>query len=197
MTIPIVMAVEDRLSEVVASRLLEESAVDYILVNCLCRGGFGYLKKNINKYNQAALHQRFFVLTDLDNPGLCPQALIDSWLTFPKNPELIFRVAVVEVESWLLADREAFSDFARVSVNLIPNDVEAIPDPKACLVSLARRSAVRSIREDLVPVSGSTSKQGPNYNNRLGEYIRTHWRPHVASQSAGSLSRCIAALGRK
>lgn len=197
MGVPIIVAVEDRLSGVVAHRLLEESRVEYDLLNCLCRGGFGYLKKRINSFNSAAQHQRFFVLTDLDNPRICPQALIESWLSSPKNPQLIFRVAVVEVETWLLADRETFADFVGVSRSLIPPDVESIDDPKGFLVGLARRSRFRVVRQDLVPTSGSTSKQGPNYNDRLSDYVRSHWRPSIASRHAGSLSRCVAALDER
>ncbi|MDF2210039.1 hypothetical protein L1F28_15070 [Arthrospira platensis NCB002] len=42
----------------------------------------------------------YLVLTDLDKSE-CPLAIINEWLkSQPKHPNLLFRVAVKEVESW-------------------------------------------------------------------------------------------------
>jgi len=62
-------------------------------------------------------------------------------------------VAVREVEAWLLADGTNFSRFLRVQEGALPKDVEAIKDPKACLIGLARKSRSREI--------ASVSRHGP------------------------------------
>jgi hypothetical protein len=104
--IPINLAVEDELSEVVSRKLLKVTRRSYVVGACYSQGGFGYLRKKISGFNNAAKGTPFFVLTDLDR-GPCASALIGEWLPspIPKHPNLILRVAVQEVEAWLLAAR--------------------------------------------------------------------------------------------
>jgi len=45
-----------------------------------------------------------------------------KWLPYPKHPNLLFRVAVKEVEAWLLAHRAAFATFLGISDKLIPQE---------------------------------------------------------------------------
>ena len=116
--ISIHIAVEDVLSEAVVRKLLSESSINYYIGSCYGKIGFGYLKNKINGFNNAAKGNPFFVLTDLDTSFNCPPELIANWITGDKNPNLIFRVAVKEVESWLLADGKNFSSFLKVNQKL-------------------------------------------------------------------------------
>ena len=100
--IPIVIAVEDYLSEAVLRVMFMQSTRAYAVGNCLGRKGSGYLKKKIKGFNQVAKGIPFFVLTDLDQTD-CPPLLIGKWLSIPKHENLLFRIAVREIESWLLA----------------------------------------------------------------------------------------------
>ena len=52
--IPIDLVVEDELSESVARKLLESSSQSYALRIVYSRGGYGYIKKNIFGFNNAA-----------------------------------------------------------------------------------------------------------------------------------------------
>ncbi len=106
------------------------------------------------------------MLTDLDKKE-CPLALLQEWLSSPKHPNLIFRVAIIEVEAWLLAHREAFAEFLGISVHLIPDDLDTVADPKQFLIGLANRSRKRILREAIVPSGNSTSKIGKDYNGQL------------------------------
>lgn len=124
--IPINLAVEDDLSEVVLKEILKQSQRPFSVGMCLKRQGYGYLKKNISGINHAAKGSPYLVLTDLDKNS-CPLALIEEWLSQPKHPNLIFRVAVIEVEAWLLAHREAFAQFLGIPANLIPYDLDNEP----------------------------------------------------------------------
>jgi hypothetical protein len=148
------------------------------------------LKKTIKGWNGAAKSIPFAVLTDLDKYS-CPAELIAEWLTVPKHPNLLIRVAVREVESWLLADQRSMSGFLGISQNVLPQSPDDLPDPKAFLIELARMSRHGLIRESIVPRKDSTAKLGPGYNGCLGWYVRTHWRPEVAKLSSPSLSRAI------
>jgi len=109
-------------------------------------------------------------------------------------PYLCFRVAVREVEAWLMADAATLASFLGVVRNRIPPNPEQLDDPKTETVNLARRSQRRAIRKDMVPRAGSGRSVGPAYASRLIEYVRTSWRPEAASEQSQSLRRAIACL---
>ena len=112
---------------------------------------------------------------------------------------MCFRVAVREVEAWLLGDHEKLATFLGVAVSRIPRDPEAEMDPKTTMVELARRSRRREIREDMVPRPESGRDVGPAYASRLIEFVvggEVSWRLDVASRSSESLRRCLACMRR-
>ena len=189
MIIPINFVYEDELSEFAMTKLVNSFGNKYYIGNLYNGGGFGYIKKNINGFNEASIATPFFVLTDLDN-GICPLSLIDEWLKHPKKPNLIFRVAVREVEAWILADIEGFSHFLGISQTHFPADPESIADPKALLIQLAGRSRKRDVREDIIPINAN-AKIGPNYNGRLMEFVLGEWNINRAKDRSDSLSRAF------
>jgi hypothetical protein len=192
--IPIHIAVEDVLSEVVVKRLLQWSDRQFAVGVTYNRGGFGYLKSNIEGFNNAAKGTPFFVLTDLDRYD-CPPALMKDWLSIAKHPNLIFRIAVREVESWLLADRIHFSRFLGVNEKLIPKGVDDnIVDPKLFLLKIAQKSRYSELKKDLLPPINSNRKIGPNYNGRLTEFVVTKWDPHLGQQYSNSLDKAMNAI---
>jgi len=151
------------------------------------------LRKKIRAYNLAAQHAPWVILVDLDNDADCAPALCQAWLPNPA-PRLCFRVAVRQVEAWLMADLGALANFLGVSQGKIPANPEALPDAKREMVNLARASRRRDIREDMVPRQNGDRVVGPAYTSRLIEYTDQYWRPHVAAQRADSLRRAIACL---
>jgi len=187
------IAVEDKLSEAVFRSLIEKYRTDLSIKTCYCQGGSGYLKKKIRAFNQAARVIPFFVLTDLDRT-VCPPELIHKWLVYEKHPHLLLRVAVKEVESWLLADRENLSRFLSVSTARVPLDAEKIENPKEFLISLAHHSRKRTIRDGIVPRHGSTAFYGPDYNNLLINFVVKDWDIETASGNSDSLARAITAI---
>ncbi len=188
--IPINLAVEDALSEAVLRKILQAR---YDVGDCYKRGGFGYLKKNIHGFNNASKGMPHIVLTDLDMRE-CAPTLIEEWLQVPIHHNMLFRVAVREVESWVLADRDRFAKFLGIRKTLVPVNVDAIDDPKKCLINLARKSRKRNLREDIVPTEGSTAKQGPDYNGRLISFVKEFWNPYEAMHNSPSLERAIKAV---
>lgn len=190
--IPIDLATEDELSEVTLLRIVAE-VNRYAIGTAYRRGGFGYLQRTIGGWNSAARGKPFIVLTDLDAHE-CPLRLISNWLHVERHPNLLFRIAVREVESWLLADCENLSEFLGVSSTLIPLVPDNLPDPKAVLVNLARRSRSKEVRDRLVPRAGSTAKQGPDYNGCLGPFVRSRWNVGAAQARSPSLARTVARL---
>ncbi|MFN8453408.1 MAG: hypothetical protein U0401_01855 [Anaerolineae bacterium] len=191
--IPINLAVEDTLSEAVARKILRESGQPYSVGICYSRRGFGYLKKMIKPFNYTAKGMPYLVLTDLDESE-CPLALINEWLLHPKHPNLLFRIAVKEVESWLLANQSAFAKFLGIREELIPTDVDRIDNPKQFLVNLARESRYRSLREAIIPRRNSTAQVGPDYNGRLIYFVEKYWQVQVAVEHSLSLRRTFNTL---
>lgn len=192
--IPINLAVEDALSEAVLRVLLNSSDKPYAVGACYTQAGFGYLRKSIRGFNNAAKGCPFLVLTDLDSTGCAPE-LMQEWLPDEIHKNLLFRVAVRSVEAWLLGHREGIAGFLGVSASAISESPDDLPNPKAALIELARRSRKSGVAEDLVPRAGMTSVQGPNYNGRLISFVAKGWRPELAMKNSPSLARTLRALG--
>ncbi|HLP90561.1 MAG TPA: hypothetical protein VK184_18515 [Nostocaceae cyanobacterium] len=193
MEISINLAVEDPLSEAVLRAILHQSNRPYKVINCYCQQGYGYLQKTIKGFNNAAKGIPYIVLTDLDRKD-CPLALIEQWLPYPKHPNLLFRIAVREVETWLLADREAFANFLGIQQILIPQDVDAIDDPKQTLINLAKKSKKGELRDAIVPKPNSTAKVGRDYNGQLIYFVENFWKAEVAKLCSPSLQRTVNSI---
>ena len=157
-----------------------------------------FIRQRIANYDQAGRFSPWIVLVDLDHDADCAPALRNAWLPDP-SPRMCFRVAVRQVESWILADRERIAKFLSVSVAKIPHNPESIDFPKETVIGLARQSRRRDIREDMVPRPGSGRAVGPAYTARLIEFVinaHTGWRPDIAARKSASLHRALRCLRR-
>lgn len=158
------------------------------------KNGKHALRTRINGYNNAARHARWLVLVDLDQDANCAPPLLHDWLPAPASL-LCFRIAVRQVEAWLMADIERLASYLSVARSRVPREPEGLLNAKTVMVNVARQSR-RAIRQDMVPREGSGRSVGPAYTSRLVEYVETQWRPEVAAQHAESLRRAIACLER-
>jgi hypothetical protein len=193
--LPVYIATEDELSEVVLTRLLLFTDRGYSIGTAHRRGGYGYLKRTIEGWNRAAASRPIMILTDLDNAH-CPSELISTWLQQPMHPNLVIRIAVREVESWLLADSGGLAAYLRINARFIPEHPDELPDPKSTLVSLAAKSRSNEIKSRLVPRRHSTAKQGPDYNSCLAEFVTNTWEIESAVEHSPSLRRAVARYAR-
>lgn len=187
-------AVEGLIDEAVVKRLITE--VGATVAPVYGKQGKKVLRAGINGYNNAARHRPWIVLVDLDQEADCAPNLCRAWIS-QKSPKLCFRVAVREVEAWLLSDRESIARFLSVPVSRVPIDPESELNPKQTMVNLAAKSKRKSIREDMVPRPGSGRSVGPAYTSRLVEFIQSPealWRPNHAANHSQSLQRCMRCL---
>jgi hypothetical protein len=191
--VTIAAAVEGDVDEAVARRLIQH--VGALPGTIYGKGGKAALRAKIHGYNSAARHSPWLVLVDLDRDADCPPPLRQEWLAEPAR-RLCFRIAVKQLEAWLLADAQTLADHLSVARSAMPGDPERLENPKVTVVNLARRSRRRDIREDMVPREGGGRPVGPAYTSRLIEYVETHWRPEVAAQRSNSLGRALACLER-
>lgn len=192
--------VEDPLSQAVMIRLLEcllglgkenlqELMPDY--------GGSSYIKSKFIDYCNLAKHEHVFILTDLDRAE-CPPSLREEWikqsrLSEPLPSKMRFNVATIEVESWLLADRDNLCAFLGMPNHALPNNVE-IPDPKERLLQCVRKPGSRQAKSNLLPERGKSARVGLGYNDHLREFATNLWDFEIAANSNVSLSRAIARI---
>jgi hypothetical protein len=191
----IYIAVEDALSEAIAIRLITEyTALD--VQRILRKGGNGYLKSNFKNFCEIARTvSPVLLLTDLDSKP-CAPFLIEQWSTQMNHPlpsNLLFRVAVREVEAWLLADHVGMQSLLQRTITY--ENPDALQDPKSTLLELAKR-APREIKQDLLPPKNAVTSGGVGlgYNSRLIPFVLKTWCPIRACTRSESLQRCVDRL---
>ena len=183
----VALATEDALSEAIGLRLLAELSTPVTPSLLLRKGGVGYLRSRVTSWRQMAQRQVVLILTDLDQAG-CPLALHADWIGInPLPANLMLRIAVREVESWVLADHEAVRKLIG-SKGTLPPKPDDLLDPKQHLLKLAKRAS-RNVRLDLVKEEGAIASQGIGYNARLTAWVQSDWNPERAAERSPSLQR--------
>jgi len=187
------LATEDQLSEAVGTRLLRD-LLRVQEIQPIRRGDFGYLKTKVLELNRTAVAIPVLLLTDLDTEH-CPTALISKWLgNTTRNANFLFRIAVRETESWLLADSSGIAQALDVPVERVPESPDNLRDPKQTVIRLAQRSRNAAIRRGFTPPANSTTPYGPDYFQIMLDYVQNRWDINTASQRSASLSRAINAI---
>jgi hypothetical protein len=185
----IYIATEDALSESVVDRLIGDENHGINVSVKLRRNGKEYLHEKFPDLLKLAHNIPVILLVDLDNIE-CPATLISSWNRSGNIPgKMLFRVAVREIETWLLADRKGFANFSRVPLSKIPENPESLPDSKTTLINIIRHYSSKEVKADIVPNVKSTAKQGMRYNERLISFVRDSWSPERAAKISDSLNR--------
>lgn len=161
-------------------------------------GGHGAIKNKCEAFlNMANGGIHSFILTDLDNDE-CACSLIRSWFSIPKNdevvlpPQCIFRVAVREVESWIIADHEAWAAFIGIPAVNFSMQPDQLDDPKRHLLNVIRRKGRKKVHHEMLPQGAAHI--GPRYNEILCDFVYSSWDPERAAISSPSLDRALTAL---
>ena len=191
----VILAVEDELSEAISTKILKSFGIEIMIV--LREDGNAYLRQKAPELNRSANGVDIFLLTDLDSPRDCLPGLTRSWIKGTLNPRFFFRVAVMEIESWVMADRMGFAAFLSIPLHRIPSSTDSILNPKEFLISLARRSQKKTFREALVPAQGATLSVGNEYNTLLSEFVQDHWDLERAASASPSLKQTLDRLDRE
>ncbi len=197
------IAVEDDLSDAVLRRLLHhvrrgfQVRARYPLPTLPHLkpqpSGYGYLKAHVGAFNLAAAGTPHLLLTDLD-VAVCAPKLIQEWIGGALHPNFVLRVAVREVEAWLLADLDNMAAFLNLAPKDLPANVETVARPKVEIVRLAALSPDDEVRDNLVPRPGSTATTGRLFTRSLIGYVRDRWDVDAAAGNADSLDRALKAL---
>ncbi len=203
MTTAIRLATEDLPSEEVAVRLIGEWPGSFSLAPSgrFQGNGFGQLKSKLDAFLTLAEKRPVLMLIDLDKSDCAPRLKAD-WLRGKRIPSrFVFRIAVREIEAWLLADHPGMRRFlGERAAKHLPDNPDSLTDPKALLLQLARHAPSRIRGEMLRDDDPSRLRRGFGYNEQLAHYIRTEWDPERASERSDSLGRArhrLAALAQR
>lgn len=188
---PIAIATEDQLSEAIALRLISEIQTPHFIQHKLGKSGNGYLRSKMENWYRMAQHQVMLVVTDLDRAN-CLVEFRDQWLAAEPPANLVFRIAVREVESWVLADHLAMRELIGVK-GVLPVAPDDLADPKRALLGLAK-GAPKQVRDDLLKVTNGNLTQGLGYNARLTAWINSEWSPERAADRSPSLAKARSRL---
>lgn len=182
---------EDLLGLTVATIIAED--LDFQIAHSDKLGGNRQLRANLKKYNQIAARFPVLVFTDLDERE-CAPTLIRQWTQgISPSKNLLLRVNVHEVESWLFGDQESFAEFLGIHPSNMPEDPEGLLNPKQTLFNLVRdKSKKREIKAGLLP--SNNSGLGPEYNTLLCRFVRNHYSYRRAAPRCNSLERAVRAL---
>ena len=183
------LVVEDILQEAAVHRILASERIPVSIYRTIGLHGAGFIDGNVARLVRASAHGRYIVIRDLDRHH-CPPELLHK-LFRGKPPEgLLFVVPVREIESWIMADAPSFRRF--FSLSRVDDSPELLDDPREYLVSLARNSRKRVIRDGVAPKG--TAKVGDLYNSILLDFIYNHWKVDRARWRAPSLQRFVDRL---
>jgi hypothetical protein len=111
-----------------------------------------------------------------------------------RSRNLILRLAVVEIESWILADHVGVATRLGVASAKVPPKPDHIDDPKQALVNLARASRKSEIIKQVVPRAGSSAQIGPAYNLFFIDFLSSTWSIERAVKRSDSLARAVRAI---
>lgn len=193
----IAVVAEDRLTQAVLHKCIGEVLPGYRVARTEVKGGRGNVQSELEAYAALAQVMPVVIGVDLDGDD-CAPTLLGGWGRLPPQAGLLLRVAVREIEAWVIADQRRVASFIGAAPNEVPKRPDELNDPKRSLLELARSHASADLKADLVPrnYDASYPRIGPAYNLRVCEFVEKKWRPHVARGKSASLARAMAALER-
>ncbi|SFU63408.1 hypothetical protein [Alicyclobacillus macrosporangiidus] len=191
--LPAMVVVEGIADEAIVNRLLAHIGLTDGWYRLWNTGGKTKILSKLQAYNLAARRQPWFVLLDLDSAACAP-----TWLseTLPVRSEgMCLRLAVRQVESWLLADKRGVSEYLGVPSDVIPERPDDCAHAKREMLALAARGKHRRCKEMIIKRQGAIL-EGPLYTFHIQQFATDHWDIDLASTRSESLSRALAALRR-
>lgn len=188
-------AVEGWTDEPVAEKII--SSVGFVPYHTLTADCKANLDKKLPGLNKSAASMPWLVIRDLDRddkrsciPDLRAHLLDGQEL----RPLMCLRFAVRTMESWLMADRDAFANFFGVRRELLKEEPETLPNPKRYLTGICEQSRKRQIKRGIPPQTGQGRSVGPEYNDLIREFAEDRWNPQRACANAPSLKRALDSL---
>lgn len=182
----IYLAAEDALGLEIGKKLITKCDQLFLFREENCRGS-GNLKRKIANFKNMALGGLpVLAITDLDGKD-CIIDFLEDWKATPPIKGFHLRVAVNEIESWILADRDGMARWLGLPISFIPSQPDSILQPKEELLRIVSRCKNRILRNELLPKPNSSALIGVGYNRILSEFINEVWDLEEAVESSPSL----------
>ncbi|EMU6899336.1 DUF4276 family protein [Serratia bockelmannii] len=188
------IATEDVLTEEIITKIILSNG-RFEIIHKLGKRGNGYLISKLNNFNELSRGLIVVVVFDLDLKP-CPVRFKEELerTVANKSDNLKLVISVREVESWILADREGFGSYFKISKDKIDRTPDALLDPKDKIINLARYSKDSAVKRGIPPVAGAASKVGLSYNRLLTDFIQQEWDINRAIQISPSLATAMATI---
>lgn len=185
---------EDALCCALGERLVESCLPGWNMVTSpVNKAGITKFVPDLPRFAAFSRNSHAAVLCIADTDRGCAKQLVERWRPKHAPQEFLLRLAVTEAESWLLADRVAFSEYFDIPLNRLPVAPDEVPDPTQLILGLIAKSRRKIMRDEIVNAKTPT-RAGAGYNLHLGAFARTGWRMADAALSSPSLARAVARL---
>ncbi len=186
------LLIEGNLDETVGRRIAAHCGLTVSVV--YGKRGFGYVRRKLSGFNRSAAGMPLVAIADsMDMHEPCPPAAVARLLPHP-HPNTRFRLAVREIESWLLADAINLARFLAVPRSVVPRNPDGLVDPKRELIRLAEHSRKRALRRLMVPSLGSAGIEGPGYTSEMQRFVTADWDIASSIAVSESLRKCVDAV---
>lgn len=186
---PIELLVEGYTDEIFLKKCLGD--LGYAAGNVYGKRGVSYVMDKAAGFAVRGEFSPILILADLMDLGVACAAE-GRQLLVPEAPRFaLVRLAVPELESWMIASKRELADFFGISVTRIPTNGDVLEDPKRELINLARASNRARIQSMFVPRAGVSSVVGTGYVEGIAEFMSRHWRLAAAADNSASFSRFV------
>lgn len=187
------LLVEGVVDEIVLRAILERQGLSVGTV--YGRKGIGYVRERAEGIAiRGSYGSRVLIVADaMDISAPCPGEGSRMLVANPPHGTIV-RLAVNEIEAWLLASRPELSAFLRVPLARVPGNSDEVSDPKQSLVNLARMSPNSRLRNMIVPREGISAVVGVGYVDAIAEFVQSRWSLESAISVSNSLRKLDARL---
>jgi hypothetical protein len=153
--------------------------------------GVDYVKNKAQAFSVFGQYSDMLILADfMDMNAACPPQA-RQMLVANIPAKALVRLAVNEIESWMMASRTELASYFNISAARIPAVPDQVVDPKQTLVNLARASNRGKIRRMFVPKPGISSVVGEGYVDGFQEFMASHWDLASARAASPSLATFV------
>lgn len=197
---------EDAVTLAVLKRMLAYVSPRFVILNNIPARG-GEVKKRVLESNDLSEDFPVIMLLDLDD-GCAPDLKTTLLQGQSQNNHFLLNISVDEAEAWLMADRQGFSKYFGIDINLMPipqmqkqggrvERMEMYFPMKSSLVlthQLALKSRKKEIREKVGVADPKGPKKGKEYNDAVIPFVENVWNIDAALPNSDSLQRMVRRL---
>ena len=191
----IAVVAEDKLTQAVLHKCIADFLPDFSIARTEVKGGRGNVQRELGAYVHLAQVMPVLIGVDLDSDECAPTLIADWKARYGTHQSLIIRVAVCEIESWVIADCKRIAKLINAKSDDITKTPDDLADPKNYFLEAVQATAPADMRNDLIPRNYNRYPRiGPAYNIQMCKFVEQRWRPHVAMKRSDSLARAVTAI---